>query len=403
MPRALPEATAAHGCGVSPRAGRYRHGRGQPCQGRRCRCVSARTTLGFALRVGIVGFVGLAGCKATNVGSAQAAPANRAEPRAQASAAHLAVVSPASAAPNALVTFRGMCDASGAVPLGASLFAVAADEDNVLRVYDAARGGSALYAVDVSPVLDLPSGRRTPEADIEAATRLGEYALWITSHGLSSRGKKQPGRFRFFATTAPSAGAGLAPVGRVYEALLDDMQACPLLAQFRLDRARRLAPRDPGGLNIEGMTRRKDGNSVLIGFRNPRPQGKALLVPLLNPLGVVRDERPQFGAPELLDLAGLGIRAMTLWHDRYLIAAGSAGNAHVSRLYAWTGETNDAPVALDVDLQELNPEAFVTFAAEPRVLVLSDDGTVDVGGTPCKHLADPNQQSFRGLWVRVPN
>jgi hypothetical protein len=394
MPRPLPEVCAAHGCGVSPRAALCRHGHGQ--LGRARRRVLARTKLGLALCTGLIG---LAGCKATPVGSAQAAPANRAEPPVQASAA----VSPVSAAPPARVTFRGMCDASGAVPLGSSLFAVAADEDNVLRVYDAARGGSALYAVDVSPVLDLPSGRRTPEADIEAATRLGDYALWITSHGLSSRGRKQPGRFRFFATTAPNAGAGLTPVGRVYEALLDDMQAAPQLAQFHLDRARNLPPRDEGGLNIEGMARRTDGHSVLIGFRNPRPQGKALLVPLLNPLGVVKNERAQFGAPELLDLAGLGIRALLLWHDHYLIAAGSAGNAHVSKLFSWSGESKDAPVALDVDLQGLNPEAFVTFAAEPRVLVLSDDGTVDVGGTPCKHLADPSQQSFRGLWVRVPN
>jgi hypothetical protein len=349
-------------------------------------------------------------CTTTPVGSAHSAQASPVESRTQVSASQASPVesrvqasAPLAPAANALVTFRGMCDASGAVPLGDSLFAVAADEDNVLRVYDAALGGGPLYAVDVSPVLDLPSGRRTPEADIEAATRLGDYALWITSHGLSSRGRRQPGRFRFFATSAPNAGTGLAPVGRVYEALLDDMQAAPQLAQFHLDRARRLPPRDAGGLNIEGMARRRDGHSVWIGFRNPRPQGKALLVPLLNPLGVVKDERAQFGAPELLDLSGLGIRALLLWHDHYLIAAGSAGNAHVSRLFSWSGAAKDAPVALDVDLQSLNPEALVTFAAESRVLVLSDDGTVDVNGTPCKRLGDPARQAFRGLWVRVPD
>jgi hypothetical protein len=36
------------------------------------------------------------------------------------------------------------------------------------------------------------------------------------------------------------------------------------------------------------------------------------------------------------------------------------------------------------------------------VLVLSDDGTREVGGKPCKKLKDPRQKGFRGVWVRVP-
>jgi hypothetical protein len=40
------------------------------------------------------------------------------------------------------VVFEGTCDASGAVPLDARRFAVADDENNVIRIYDAERGGS---------------------------------------------------------------------------------------------------------------------------------------------------------------------------------------------------------------------------------------------------------------------
>lgn len=46
--------------------------------------------------------------------------------------------------------FTGMCDASGAVELSRDLFAVADDEDNVLRIYDANRGGAPLSSSDVS-------------------------------------------------------------------------------------------------------------------------------------------------------------------------------------------------------------------------------------------------------------
>src|SRR5688572_741580 len=64
---------------------------------------------------------------------------------------------PAPAVPGAKreVTFIGMCDASGAVPLGARTFAVADDEGNVLRVYDSDRGGEPIASADLSPQLDL--------------------------------------------------------------------------------------------------------------------------------------------------------------------------------------------------------------------------------------------------------
>jgi hypothetical protein len=52
--------------------------------------------------------------------------------------------------------FIGMCDASGASALSDALFAVANDEDNILRVYDADKGGGAIAEYDVSRSLNLP-------------------------------------------------------------------------------------------------------------------------------------------------------------------------------------------------------------------------------------------------------
>jgi hypothetical protein len=306
---------------------------------------------------------------------------------------------PATPSPDGTLTFHGMCDASGAVPLGSRLFAVADDEDNVLRVYDARRAGSPTYAVDVSPALDLPRRKRTPEADIEAATKLGQYALWLTSHGRSSSGKLKQSRFRFFATTAPEQGTGLALVGHPYEALLTDMQRAPQLRAFGLEAAAGLPPKSDGGLNIEGMTRRGDDHSVLIGFRNPRPGGKALLVPLLNPLRVIEGAHAEFGQAQLLDLGGLSIRALSFWRGRYLISAGSWNNQAHPRLFIWDGQNTPTPLSLN--LRGLNPEALVSFEDEPRILLLSDDGSRKVDGRACKDLHDPTLKSFRGLWVDI--
>src|SRR5690606_32840314 len=68
--------------------------------------------------------------------------------------------------------FEGACDASGAVPLDKHRFVVADDEDNVLRVYHADRGGPPLARIDLSPKLALRKQKKA-ESDIEGATRVG--------------------------------------------------------------------------------------------------------------------------------------------------------------------------------------------------------------------------------------
>jgi hypothetical protein len=294
--------------------------------------------------------------------------------------------------------FRGSCDASGAVPLEALRFAVADDEDNTLRVYDAHAPGAPLSASDLSLALGLVGKKGVKEADLEAGTRLGDRALWLTSHGRNSQGERKHSRMRFFATSTPQRGEAVQVLGRPYEELLTELLESPQLARFQLGRAARLPPKHEGGLNIEGLTARRDRRSVLIGFRNPLPEGRALCVPLDNPLAVLQGQRPTLGAPELLDLGGLGIRAISLWRDEYLIIAGSAtSEPRAPRLFRWDGE--HTPVPLTADLADFNPEALVPFEQEQRVLLLSDDGERPVGGTPCKDLRDSSRKGFRGRWV----
>jgi hypothetical protein len=302
-----------------------------------------------------------------------------------------------------------MCDASGAVPLSAHTFAVADDEDNVLRVYDAKRGGKALYERDISAGIGIPARPRKdldeppkppPEADIEAATRHGELALWLSSHSRSSKGKLKPERFRFFATTLPVHGQELSVVGRAYSDLIDDLSADPRYSSFQLQAAAELAPKTRDGLNIEGMTERAQGG-VLIGLRAPSPGGRALLFALENPERVLQGERPSFGAPILLDLAGLGIRGLSRWHDRYLILAGDWGENQSSRMFTWDGASSQAqPLAFD--FANFNPEGFFTPEESATIMVLSDDGSKETAGERCKDQKDPTKKHFRGRWIHLP-
>lgn len=299
--------------------------------------------------------------------------------------------------------FTGMCDASGAVVLSRDLFAVADDENNVLRIYDANRGGAPLSSSDVSAALPIASvagkkrSAKRPEIDIEAATRIGDVALWITSHGRSSSGKERPERLFLFGTTAPATAATIDVIGVPYLSLLDDLLSDARFAPFELAEASTRAPKEPGGLNIEGMTARPDG-AVLIGFRNPVPAGRALLVPLLNPLDSIQGQPAKIGDPVLLDLGGLGIRSLSWWRGRYLIAAGPVADEASFRLFVWTGEGDAEPVD-GVDLRGLNPEAFVTPDEVDQILVLSDDGSELVEGVPCKRIEDPSRKRFRGRWI----
>ncbi len=324
------------------------------------------------------------------------------------SSAPAASTTPGSAVRSELVFF-GMCDASAAVPLDRTSFIVADDEDNVLRAYDVTRPGPPLWSVDVSndigvtakPAQQGKPAKAPPEADIEAATRLGDLALWMTSHGRNSKAKLKLERFKLFATTLPSSAASpkLQVVGKAYGGLLDDLLAHPPLAPFHLREAAELAPKAPGGLNLEGMTARREGG-VWIGFRNPIPAGKALLIPLLNPEQLSQGSRASFGEPQLLELGGLGVRALSLHGERYLILAGAFASTPGAQLYEWDGHGQPRSMAAR-ELDGLTPEGFFTPPGSDELLVLSDDGSAMIDGQACKDLPDAARKRFRARWLKL--
>ena len=309
-----------------------------------------------------------------------------------------------SASLSAPTTYRGMCEASAAVSLSADLFAVANDEDNILRVYHRQPGGLPAFSFDMTSFLRI--GKKHPETDIEASAKIGDRVYWITSHGRNAKGKDAPNRERFFATTfkIDNGVVRLTPVGKPYRSLLDDLVREPGLARFNLAAASLRAPKERGALNIEGLTSTPEGHGhLLIGFRNPIPQGKALLVPLLNPAELIEGKPARFGDPLLLDLGGYGIRDIERGKDGYLIIAGSHNADGESRVYTWAGG-NARPVHLEgIRFPGLNPEglAFTDEDGESTFFVLSDDGTLKIGGVDCKKLKDPTQRQFRG-YALVP-
>jgi hypothetical protein len=300
-----------------------------------------------------------------------------------------------------VTTYSGCCDASAAVAVDDRHFVVADDEDNILRVYERS-GGSPVMQIDLGPYLGTK--RKSDEADLEGGAMVDDIIYWIGSHGRNSKGKDSPMRRRIVATRVDHAGGGLQiePVSKPYTMLLEDLVADDRLKQFGFEQAAAKAPKSEGALNIEGLASTPDGH-LLIGFRNPIPNGKAIIVPLLNPRQLFEGDRAQFGDPVVLDLNGLGIRSIGYHDGRCLIIAGhysAGGNSHV---YEWKPGEPNARLLKQITLKGLNPEgmSFVGTDGKREFLVVSDDGTRLVNGQECKTLKDPAQKRFRGIVLNL--
>lgn len=295
-----------------------------------------------------------------------------------------------SAAANPLMLFRGACDGSGAVAIDNHRFLNATDEDNFVRLYDTKVPGAPVKSFDLEELFSLPS---QGEMDIEGATRLGDTLFFISSNRRSKKGKLRSGRhlIALNAALGASGTVSLSKVGRPYLQLADALDSNDSQLGY--------------SVNIEGLTTWKE-NQLLIGFRSPTVDEKALLLPLVNPLAVVQTgEKPKFGEAIKLSLAGLGVRAMEYWPERslYVIVAGSTEAHGEFRVYTWSGDPKDGAVAgpsLDIDA-----ESVVVFPGEKkRVLLLSDDSgeRSDPGKCKCRDVpAGDLARTFRAQWISL--
>jgi hypothetical protein len=307
---------------------------------------------------------------------------------------------------------HGICDASGAVALDDNKFIVANDEDNLLRVYSTNESGKPLAIIDINDYFTNNPNKK--EADIEAATELNGLIYWITSHGRNKDIERKPRRHQFFANKITNSEQPiLEQVGNSYTQLVfKDMFQEERLKKYELEKAEQLAPKDKGGLNIEGLTATPNGD-LLIAFRNPIPKGKALVLPLTNPLDILQEKGDKvkaiLGEPIELDLGGLGIRSIEYWqvYQVYLIIAGAYDGSDKFALYWWSGNCQDTPEKIEaINLpSDFRPEAVLFYPNRKNQLqILSDDGAiVRADGKECKEIKDENhsEKYFRSLWITV--
>lgn len=309
---------------------------------------------------------------------------------------------------------RGICDASGAIALDEEHFVVANDEDNILRVYRSDTSGSSVSEIAETDINNyFTNNPKHKETDIEGAAQIGEIIYWITSHGTNKEGKSRPERRQFFANQILTNNGirSFRQIGHSYTQLVEDMLKDERLHHYRLDEAAKRPPKQKGGLNIEGLGATPN-QEIIIGFRNPIPQDKAILLTLKNPRDLLeKDVNAIFGDPIELDLNGLGIRSIEYWPSQscFIIIAGAYDGSGHFALYQWSGLEVENPQLIRIAgmPSDFRPESVLFYPnRDSQFQLLSDDGSIErIAGTPCKDINDEDSlhKYFRSVWISIDN
>lgn len=153
-----------------------------------------------------------------------------------------------------------------------------------------------------------------------------------------------------------------------------------------------------GGLNIEGLEMSPDQRRLLVGFRSPLRDGRALIASVENPSEVFESDQAPRIAPllEELDLGGHGIRGLSYVPalGEYLVIGGPTSRepAHFG-LWRWSGEPGAPAFRMTIPgLRGLEKAEGVTPAVVggmERIVVVSDDGNRAAGRPASYLLLDP--------------
>jgi hypothetical protein len=152
-----------------------------------------------------------------------------------------------------------------------------------------------------------------------------------------------------------------------------------------------------GGLNIEALEFTPDQQRLLIGFRSPLLNGRAIIVRIDNPMAMFESEALPRIAPELetLDLGGHGIRALSQIPalDGYLIISGPVTREPAQfHLWFWRG-AGVAPRRCAVPglagFEHAEGVCAAAIVGQQYILVVSDDGSRKAGHHARFVLFDP--------------
>lgn len=155
-----------------------------------------------------------------------------------------------------------------------------------------------------------------------------------------------------------------------------------------------------GGLNIEALEISPDEQKLLVGFRSPLIDKRAIVASIENPTAIFEaGEPPRITAKlETLDLGGSGIRAMASIPllGGYLVIGGPVAREKVHfQLWFWSGQSGAPARRVTVPglhgFKHAEGVCPAILDGRQRVMIVSDDGIRKEGRFAHYLLLDPGQ------------
>lgn len=282
---------------------------------------------------------------------------------------------------NGFQPLTGVFEPSGIQQLADGRFLVIEDEKqhalSLLRI----SGGHVAHIALSAPFWSWGDGDFWNLDDLEGVTTdSAENIYAITSHSRDSDGDTQKSRERLVRFRIEGDSV-VDP--RVFGNLKRDLMAAhPELAASAAIRN----VKSEGGLNIEALEMSPDQRQLLIGFRSPLLDERAIIASIENPGAIFdTDERPRIGARlTTLDLDGNGIRGIS-WVPSlagYLLIAGPVTREKVKfQLWFWRGGSGDHPRRVTVaglsGFEHAEGVSPAVIEGRQCIIIVSDDGNRD--------------------------
>ncbi|MHB9102644.1 MAG: DUF3616 domain-containing protein [Sulfuricella sp.] len=155
-----------------------------------------------------------------------------------------------------------------------------------------------------------------------------------------------------------------------------------------------------GGLNIEALEIDPEQRRLLIGFRSPLLNNRAIIASVENPSAIFEaGEPPRISAAlETLDLGGNGIRSIAYFPSLggYLVTSGPVAREQVQfQLWFWGGHRGDPARRVTVPgaqgFEHAEGISPAVIDGRQRIIIVSDDGSRKEGRYARYLLLDPGQ------------
>lgn len=231
--------------------------------------------------------------------------------------------------------------------------------------------------------------------DLEAITAdTAGFVYAITSHSRNNDGEEKTSREKLVRFRLEGNHVAAPVVVKVLKAALT--AAHPVLAAA----AGILDVKAESGLNIEALEMTPDCQRLLVGFRSPLLDRRALIASIENPTDMFETGAAPLISPRLdmLDLGGHGIRGMSYIPglDGYLIISGPVSKERGQfHLWFWSGRPTEPPRRVTVPglpgFEHAEGVCPAAIDGQQRIVIVSDDGSREERRAARFLLLDPGQ------------